>query len=101
MTTDETGLRLGYGNGFAMLAAAVAVIAWSEHRDPQRVLPKWSAGVGAGAGLASFAGWVLGVWLDIGPANFLWLVASAVMCLWLAWFGSVLARTRDFVGERT
>ena len=51
----------GHGNGFAMLAVAGAVIAWTEYRDPHRLLPKWSAGVGVGAGLASFAGWALGV----------------------------------------
>jgi len=85
----------GYGNGFSMLAVAVAVIAWHEYREPARLLPPWSAGVGAGAGLASFAGWALGVWFDIGPANLLWLLASGVMCLWLAWLGTALARGRD------
>lgn len=89
----------GYGNGFSMLAVAVAVIAWSEYWDPHQLLPKWSAAVGAGAGLASFAGWaLLGVWLDVGPANLLWLLASGVMCVWLAWLGTVLARTSDFNG---
>ena len=88
----------GHGNGFSMLAVAVAVIALSEYRSLHRVLPKWSAGIGAGAGLASFAGWALGVWLDVGPANLLWLFASGVMCVWLACFGTVLARTRDFNG---
>jgi hypothetical protein len=83
----------GHGNGFSMLAVAVAVIAWNEYRDPRRLLPKWSAGIGAGAGLASFAGWALGVWLNVGPANLVWLIASGVMCLWLAWLGTVLART--------
>ena len=91
----------GHGNGFSMLAVAVAVIAWNEYRSPHPVLPKWSAGIGAGAGLASFAGWALGVWLDVGPANLLWLLASGVMCVWLAWLGLVLARTRDVSnGER-
>ena len=82
----------GYANGFSMLAVAVAAIAWNEYRDPSRILPKWSAAVGAGAGLLSFAGWVFGVWLDVGPANLLWLVASGAMCLWLAWLGRALAR---------
>ena len=91
----------GHGNGFSMLAVAVAVIAWNEYRSPHPVLPKWSAGIGPGAGLASFAGWALGVWLDVGPANLLWLLASGVMCVWLAWLGMVLARTRDVSnGER-
>lgn len=90
----------GYGNGFAMLAVAVAVIAWSEYRDPRRLLPKWSAGAGTLAALASFAGWALGVWLDVGPANLLWLLASGVMCIWLAWLGTVLARSSDFDGAK-
>jgi hypothetical protein len=90
----------GHGNGFSMLAVAVAVIAWNEYRDPHRLLPKWSAGAGAGAGLASFAGWALGVWLDVGPANLVWLLASVVMCAWLAWLGMVLARTSELNGAR-
>ena len=86
----------GHGNGFSMLAIAAAVIAWNEYQDPHRLLPRWSAAIGALAGLASFAGWALGVWLDVGPANLLWLLASGMMCVWLAWLGTALARTRDF-----
>ena len=86
----------GYGNGFALLGVAVAAIAWSEYRNPNRIVPKWSAISGTGAGLASFAGWALGVWFDIGPANLMWLLASGLMCLWLAWLGTVLARSGDF-----
>jgi hypothetical protein len=85
----------GNGNGFSLLAMAVAVIAWNETKDPRRLVPKWSAAVGAVAGLGSFAGWALGVWLNIGPANVLWVVASGVMCLWLTWLGAALARTVD------
>ena len=88
----------GFGNGFAMLGAAVAIIAWNEHLDPQRLLPKWSTAVGAAAGLASFGGWVLGVWLDVRPANILWLLASGVMCIWLAVFGMVLRRPGNING---
>jgi hypothetical protein len=92
----------GNANGFSLLAVAVAVIAWNEITDPHRRVPKWSAAVGVGAGLASFAGWALGVWFDIGPANVLWVLASAVMCIWLASLGIVLARTSEpvFSGER-
>jgi hypothetical protein len=59
----------GYGNGFSLLAVAVSVIAWNETKGPLRLVPKWSAAVGAGAGLASFTGWSLGVWFDIRPAR--------------------------------
>jgi hypothetical protein len=90
----------GNGNGFSLLAMAVVVIAWSEARDPRRLVPKWSAAVGAVAGLGSFAGWALGVWLNIGPANVLWVVASGVMCLWLTWFGTALAATVDTGGAK-
>jgi hypothetical protein len=88
----------GNGNGFSLLAMAVAVIAWNEAKDPQRLVPKWSAAVGAVAGLGSLAGWALGVWLNIGPANVLWVVASGVMCLWLTWLGTALAGTVDTGG---
>lgn len=84
----------GHGNGFSLLAVAVAVIAWHETRDPERLVPKWSAAVGVGAGFASFAGWALGVWFDVGPANLLWVFASGVLCVWLAWLGTALARMR-------
>ncbi len=89
----------GHGNGFALLAVAVAIIAWNETTDPHRLVPKWSAAVGTGAGLASFAGWTLGVWFDIGPASLLWVLASGVMCVWLAWLGSALARTSTSRGN--
>lgn len=83
----------GYGNGFSILAVAVAVIAFNESRHPQPLVPKWSAALGAVAGIASASGWVLGVWLDIGPANLMFVLASAVMCVWLAWLGAALVRT--------
>ena len=83
----------GFGNGFSMLALAAAVIAWREYLAPERLVPAWSAAAGMGAGVASFGGWALGVWLHIGPANLGWLVASGAMCAWLAWLGLALART--------
>lgn len=85
----------GYANGFSILAVAVAVVAWNEFKDPLRLLPAWSAAAGAVAGLLSFAGWVFGVWFDVGPANLVWLFASGAMCAWLAWFGAELARVGD------
>ena len=88
----------GNANGFSALALAVSVIAWNETRDPRRLVPKWSAAVGTAAGLASFAGWALGVWFDIGPANLLWVLASIVMCVWLAWLGAALARASESGG---
>ena len=88
----------GNANGFSLLALAVSVIAWNETREPRRLVPKWSAAVGTAAALASFAGWSLGVWFEIGPANLLWVVASVVMCVWLAWLGAALARASESGG---
>ena len=89
----------GHANGFSLLAVAVAIIAWNETRNPRPLVPKWSAVVGAGAGLASFAGWALGVWFDVGPANLLWVLASAVMGVWLAWLGAGLATASEPAGS--
>jgi hypothetical protein len=82
----------GKGNGFAFLALAVAVIAGNEARSSNGVTPKWSAWAGMIAGIASFAGWALGMWLGVGAANLLWLVATVLMTLWTLWFGVALAR---------
>lgn len=91
----------GNGNGFSLLALAVAMIAWNETQASQRLVPRWSAVVGAATGIASFAGWGLGVWLNIGPANLLWVLASGVMCLWLAWLGTAMASTPDAEETKT
>lgn len=88
----------GSGNGFAVFAVAVAFIARNEAGDSQPLVPKWSSVVGVAAGLASFAGWAHGVWFDVGPASLLWVVASGVMCLWLAWLGLALAGKGERAG---
>jgi hypothetical protein len=82
----------GNGNGFAAFALGVAVIASCELRATDLLVPAWSSVVGTIAGLASCAGWVLGVWFNVGPANLVWVVASGVMCLWLALLGSSMVR---------
>jgi hypothetical protein len=83
----------GKANGFAVLALAVAVIAASEARMPRGATPAWASWTGALAGIAAFAGWVLGMWLSITPGSLVWVVSSLVMCLWLLWFGVALARS--------
>lgn len=93
-------LAQGYANGFALLAVAVATIAWNEVTDPRRIVPKWSAAIGAAAGVASFTGWSLGVWFKIGPANLLWVLASGLMCVWLAWLGTALTRMSEPDGQQ-
>ena len=77
----------GKATGFAFVALAVAVIAWAELRSPDPATPRWAAGVGAVAGVASFAGWSLGMWLNVAVGSLLWVVASMVMSAWTLWFG--------------
>lgn len=85
----------GKATGFAFVALAVAVIAWHESRRADRATPRWSTYVGAVAGLASFAGWALGMWLEVPVGNLLWVVASIVMNVWTLWLGLGLVRGID------
>jgi hypothetical protein len=82
----------GKANGFAFMALAFTVIAASETRAAQAATPHWAASVAALAGAASFAGWVLGSWLNIAFGALIWVAGSVVMCLWLVWFGLSMAR---------
>ncbi|HUF13882.1 MAG TPA: hypothetical protein VMN78_12330 [Longimicrobiales bacterium] len=81
-------------HGFAFFALAVAVIAGSEARRAVGATPAWAAWVGAGAGVASFSGWALGMWFGVAVGNLLWVVSSIVLSLWTFWFGVVLMRTQ-------
>lgn len=83
----------GMATGFAFLALAVAMIAGNEAGRADGVTPAWSAGTAMIAGVASFAGWALGMWFGVGFGNLLWLASSILMCLWIAWFGVALARS--------
>lgn len=89
----------GMANGFAFLALAVAVIAGSEARAPAGATPTWSAWTAVVAGVASFAGWVLGIWFGVGLGNLLWLVASLVMSAWTLGFAVVLMRVQPTPAE--
>lgn len=82
----------GKANGVTLLALAVAVIAANDARDPQGVTPAWAAWTGALAGVASFSGWALGMWLNLRPGSFIWLVSTILMTAWTLWFGLALAR---------
>jgi hypothetical protein len=82
----------GKANGFAFLALAVAVIAGNEARR-SGATPRWSAWTAAAAGVASFAGWALGMWFGVASGNLLWLASSIVMSLWTFWFGVALMRS--------
>jgi hypothetical protein len=83
----------GKGNGFAFVALAVAAIAGNEARSSIGVTPSWSASTGMVAALASFAGWVLGMWFGVGAGNLLWLIATILMTAWTLWFGIGLVRS--------
>lgn len=82
----------GKANGFAFVALAIAVIAGNEARASAGATPAWAAWIAVVAGVASFAGWGLGSWFEIGYGNLLWLPASIVMNLWTLWFGVMLTR---------
>jgi hypothetical protein len=83
----------GRGNGFAAMAIAFTVIAANEARQPHGGVAHWAARIATVAGAASFAGWVLGSWLNLAFGGPIWVISSLVMCLWLAWFGLSLLRT--------
>ena len=85
----------GMANGFAFFALAIVAIAASEARSSERATPVWSARVAMAAGVASFAGWALGMWLGVGVGNLLWVASSIVMSLWTLWFGVALMRSQE------
>lgn len=82
----------GKGNGFAFLALAVAVIAGNEALSPARVTPAWAAWTAVAAGIASWAGWGLGMWFGVRAGSVLWVASSIVMALWTLRFGLALRR---------
>lgn len=82
----------GKASGFAFLALAVALIAGHEARAAHRATPAWAAWVAATAGVGSFVGWAMSMWLGIPVGSLLWVASSLAMCLWLLWLGVSLAR---------
>ena len=82
----------GKATGFAFVALALAMIAVADARSADGLTPRWSAGFGAMAGVASFAGWALGMWLGVRPGSVLWVVASVLMSVWTLAFGLGLRR---------
>jgi hypothetical protein len=84
----------GKATGFAFLALAVAVIAGNEARSSERATPKWSAWVAVVAGVASFAGWALGMWFGVALGNLLWVASSILMSVWTLWFGVAMMRSQ-------
>lgn len=82
----------GAATGFTFLALAVAVIAGAEARSSGRSMPAWAAWIGVVAGIASFTGWALGMWMGIPAGNLLWVSASVIMSAWTLWFGLALLR---------
>lgn len=91
----------GKAHGFAFFALAVAVIAGSEARRAAGATPAWAAWIGAGAGVASFSGWAVGMWFGVAAGNLLWVLSSLVLSLWTFWFGVALTRTQARQEQRT
>lgn len=84
----------GMASGFTFVALAIAIIAGNEIWSSERVVPMWSAWIAMIAGLASFAGWAIGMWFGIGFGNLIWLVSSLLMTLWTLWFGVALTQSQ-------
>lgn len=82
----------GKATGIAFVALAVVLIAVHESRSADPATPRWAAGLGAVAGLASFTGWALGMWLGMAVGSLVWVVSSMAMSVWTLWFGLGLVR---------
>jgi hypothetical protein len=89
----------GMATGFTFVALAVAVIAANEVQSFERVVPVWSAWIGMLAGIASFGGWALGMWIGIDLGNLVWVVSSLLMSLWTFWFGAALMRSEPVLSR--
>lgn len=82
----------GMANGFAVVALALAAIAGSDARNPAGATPAWSAWIAVAAGVGSFAGWALGMWLGVAIGSLVWVASSIVLSLWTLTFGIALMR---------
>lgn len=89
----------GMASGFTFVALAVAIIAGNEIQNSEPLVPVWSAWVAMIAGVASFAGWALGMWIGIAPGSLIWVVSSILMSLWTLWFGTALMRSEAMVSQ--
>jgi hypothetical protein len=83
----------GKATGVAFLALAIALIAKNDAQSAPGVTPAWSAWTAMFASLASFTGWALGMWFEIGAGSVLWLASSILMSAWTVWFGIALTRS--------
>jgi hypothetical protein len=83
----------GKATGVAFLALAVALIAASDAQSARGATPAWSGWMAMGAGLASFTGWVSGMWFDIRLGSLLWVASTILMSAWTVWFGLALTRS--------
>lgn len=92
--TFQTWWAFSEGNatGFTFVALATAVIAGNEIQSSERAVPVWSAWVAVAAGLTSFVGWALGMWIGVDVGNLVWVASSLLMSLWTFWFGVALMR---------
>lgn len=82
----------GKATGFAFVALAVAVIAGNEARSRAGSGPAWPAWIGMVAGIGSFGGWALGMWVGVAAGSIVWVASSILMSMWTLWFGITLVR---------
>ena len=83
----------GKANGFSFLALAVALIAGNEAQSGERATSAWSAWTAMVAGVVSFTGWALGMWLGVRLGSVIWVISSILMNAWGVWFGVALTRS--------
>lgn len=83
----------GKATGIAFLALAIAVIAGNDARSGRGFTPVWSAWTAMVASLASFTGWALAMWFEVGVGSVIWLISTLLMNVWTAWLGIALMRS--------
>lgn len=86
------GLAAGLSMGFALLALAVAGIAFDEARSRTSQVPRWSGYAASAVALLASVAWILNAAFGVSAGGPVWLVGSLVMNAWLLWFGVALAR---------
>lgn len=77
----------GLGNGFMVVALAVAVIAFSSAKTDDPPVASWLCWLGIAFAAFSAIGWSLGQHFGQSLGGPLWFVSTVAMALWLSLFG--------------